>query len=100
MQYNKTKREILNILSKGVFSSKEIRQKLESENKDISLQAVRMGIQRYKKWNLVTVHSRIKGTKERRYMLSDKGKSRLRWLMNQQNLAEKKPPNKVAIEES
>lgn len=100
MKYNETKRKILNILSKGTYSSKEIHQILKNENEDISLQAVRMGIQRYKKWDLVTVHSRIKGTKETRCELSDKGKSRLRWLMNQQKLAEKKPPNKVTIEES
>ena len=84
MKRNETKMEILSLLTEGVFSSRELYSKLGEKEITVSLQAVRMGVQRLKKWNLIKEDSKIKGTKEVYYSITEKGKNRLQWLLNQQ----------------
>lgn len=83
MKRNETKRAILTMLSEGTFSSFEIYSLLQRKGVTVSLAAIRMCVQRCKKWNLVAANSQINGTKELRYSITEKGKNRLQWLENQ-----------------
>lgn len=83
MKRNQTKLMILTILSEGIFTTSEIYSQLRDSGEAISLASVRMCIHRCKKWALVSASYKVEGSKELKYCLTEKGKSRFEWLKNQ-----------------
>jgi DNA-binding PadR family transcriptional regulator len=77
-----TKLAVLQVLVENPMTSREIASALSSRNLELSVGAIRMAILRCKKWGLIHADSaKLPGTKELRYIITEKGKKRLEWIV-------------------
>lgn len=82
MNRNMTKLAVLQVLGEDPLTSREIASALSPRNLELSVGAIRMAILRCKKWGLLRADSaKVSGTKELRYVLTEKGKKRLEWII-------------------
>jgi DNA-binding PadR family transcriptional regulator len=77
-----TKLAVLQVLGEDPLTSREIASVLSARDLGFSVGAIRMSILRCKKWGLVRADSKkVSGTKELRYILTEKGKKRIEWII-------------------
>jgi len=81
MRRNELKAKILRLLESGSATPMEVQRGFSSQGLKIRIGSVRMALLRYYRWGLVVrkpAHRRKKGFV---YSISNRGKSRLDWLM-------------------
>ena len=88
MRRNETKAIVLEILENGPLTTKAIHGAVKKRGYNLSLQSIRMCVNRCMEWDLVQIYSRIQGSKERLYAISEKGRRRLEWLEKTESVQE------------